>query len=325
MIGYIIRRLFYSIPILIGVNILTFFLFFIVNSPTDMAIFQLGQKYVSSEAIEDWKKSRGYDNPLFMNAKASGVEQLTKTIFFEKSLALFKLDFGVSDAGRNISEDILQRMWPSIAIALPSLLLGLVVYLGLALLFIFFRGTYLDVAGVWICVAMMSISALFYIVGAQYLIAKIFKWVPISGYVEGIFGFKFLILPILIGIIGSLGANVRWYRALLLEEINKDYVRTAKAKGLSAARVLVRHVLPNTLIPILTGVVAMLPLLFLGSLLTESFFGIPGLGSYTVDAINQQDFAIVRCMVFLGSVLYIIGLILTDISYTWADPRVRLS
>lgn len=324
MIPYMVRRFFYSIPILIGVNIITFFLFFIVNSPNDMATFQLGQKYVSQEAIESWKKSRGYDKPLFLNTQVEGLDKISDTIFFQKSLALFKFDFGVSDSGRNISEDILQRMWPSLAIAVPSLLLGLAVYLALALLMVFFKKTYLESLGVWICVAMMSISTLFYIVGAQYWIAKVFQWVPISGYVNGVLGLKFLILPILIGVIGGLGASVRWYRTLFLEEINKDYVRSARAKGLSESKILIGHVLPNAMIPILTGIVVLLPFLFLGSLLTESFFGIPGLGSYTVDAINQQDFAIVRCMVFLGSVLYIIGLILTDISYVFADPRIRL-
>lgn len=325
MIGYIIRRISYSIPILIGVNIITFVLFFMVNSPTDMAIFQLGQKYVSQEAIESWKKSRGYDKPLFINTQAHGLDQITKTIFFEKSLALFKFNFGLSDAGRSISKDILERMGPSIAIAVPSLLLGVGLYIAMALGILFFKETYLDMASVWLCVAMMSISSLFYIVGAQYLMAKIFKWVPISGYVGGFWGIKFLILPILVGIIGSLGASVRWYRTLFLEEVNKDYIRTAKAKGLSPYGILTRHLLPNAMIPILTGVVVLLPFLFLGSLLTESFFGIPGLGSYTVDAINQQDFAIVRSMVFLGSVLYIIGLILTDITYTWIDPRIRFN
>ena len=129
----------------------------------------------------------------------------------------------------------------------------------------------------------------------------------------------------IIGVIGGIGSGTRWYRTLFLEEINKEYVRTARAKGLSETLVLFRHVLRNALIPILTGVVVVLPLLFMGSLITESFFGIPGLGSYTIDAINSQDFAIVRSMVFLGSVLYILGLILTDISYTVVDPRVRLT
>jgi peptide/nickel transport system permease protein len=150
--------------------------------------------------------------------------------------------------------------------------------------------------------------------------------VPISGYDDtGLSAIKFLILPVLIGVIGGIGSGTRWFRTIFLEEINKDYVRTARAKGLAERVVLFKHVLKNAMIPILTGVVVTIPLLFMGSLISESFFGIPGLGSYTIDAIRSQDFAIVRSMVFLGSVLYIIGLLLTDLSYTLVDPRVRLS
>ena len=194
-----------------------------------------------------------------------------------------------------------------------------------ALLIAFFRATYIDIWGVVLCVIMMSISGLFYIIGGQFIASKLLHLVPISGYETGFAAIKFLILPVIIGVIGGIGAGTRWYRTLFLEEINKDYVRTARAKGLAEQMILFRHVFKNALIPILTGVVVILPLLFMGSLITESFFGIPGLGSYTIDAINNQDFAIVRAMVFLGSVLYIIGLILTDISYTFVDPRVRLS
>jgi peptide/nickel transport system permease protein len=171
---------------------------------------------------------------------------------------------------------------------------------------------------------MLSISSMFYIIGGQYLIGKLLHMVPISGFnTED--AWKFLVLPVIIAVIGGIGANLRFYRTIFLEEINRDYVRSARAKGVSEVRVLFGHVLRNAMIPILTGVVTALPLLFLGSLVTESFFGIPGLGSYTIDAINRQDFAIVRSMVFLGSVLYIVGLVLTDISYTIADPRVRLN
>ena len=186
-----------------------------------------------------------------------------------------------------------------------------------------FRATYVDFWGVVICVAMMSISSLFYIIGGQFVIGKLWSLVPISGYDEGFSAFKFLILPMVIGVLGGIGASTRWYRTIFLEEISKDYVRTARSKGLPELRVLFRHVLQNAMIPILTGVVVVIPTLFLGSLIMESFFSIPGLGSYTIDAIQSQDFAIVRAMVFLGSVLYITGLILTDISYTLADPRVR--
>jgi peptide/nickel transport system permease protein len=147
--------------------------------------------------------------------------------------------------------------------------------------------------------------------------------VPISGFAGGWDALKFLILPMAIGVIGGVGSGARWYRTIFLEEIGKDYVRTARAKGLAETAVLFRHVLKNAMIPILTGAVVIIPLLFMGSLIMESFFGIPGLGSYTIDAIQSQDFAVVRSMVFIGSVLYIAGLLLTDISYTLVDPRVR--
>lgn len=325
MMAYIVRRVFYAIPILIGVNVLTFLLFFVVNSPDDMARMNLGMKRVTPEAVENWKQERGYHLPLLYNASAQGPGKLTETIFFQKSVKLFRFDFGSSDSGRDIGYDISQRMWPSLAIAIPVLLVGLLVNISYALLIAFFRATYIDFWSVVLCVVMMSISGLFYIIGGQYLVSKLLHLVPISGYDTGFNSIKFLILPAIIGVIGGIGSGTRWYRTLFLEEINKDYVRTARAKGLSETRVLFRHVLKNALIPILTGVVVVLPLLFMGSLITESFFGIPGLGSYTIDAINSQDFAIVRSMVFLGSVLYILGLLMTDISYTLVDPRVRLS
>ena len=215
-------------------------------------------------------------------------------------------------------------MWPSLAITIPSLILGLLTYITFALILAFFRASYIDLWGVVICIIMMSISSMFYIIGGQFVIGKLLHLVPISGYDTGVDAIKFILLPIFIGLIGSIGSSTRWYRTIFLEEMGKDFVRTARAKGLTEKVVMFRHVLRNGLIPILTGVVAVLPMLFIGSLITESFFAIPGLGSYTIDAINSQDFAIVRSMVFLGSVLYIIGLILTDISYTIADPRIRL-
>lgn len=325
MISYIVRRLLYAIPILIGVNVITFMLFFVVNTPDDMARMHLGMKRVTEAAIEKWKEERGYDKPVVWNSEANAVEKVTDTIFFENSVKLFVFDFGRSDNGRDISYDISQRMWPSLAITVPSLLLGLLAYITFGLTLAFFRGSYVDVSGVILCVVMMSISGLFYIIGGQYLIGKMLHLVPISGFDAGVNAVKFTILPVLVGLIGGIGASTRWYRTIFLEEMGKDYVRTARAKGLSETLVLARHVFVNGLIPILTGVVVILPTLFIGSLIVESFFAIPGLGSYTIDAINAQDFAIVRSMVFLGSVLYIIGLILTDISYTLVDPRVRLN
>jgi peptide/nickel transport system permease protein len=325
MLAYIIRRIFYAIPILIGVNLITFLLFFTVNTPDDMARMNLGVKRVTPEAVEQWKAERQYDLPLLVNVQAAGAGRFTETIFFNKSIKLFLFDFGSSDSGRNIGYDISQRMWPSLAIALPVLLVGLLTNITFALLLVFFRATYVDLWGVILCVVMMSISSLFYIIGGQFLIGKLLHLVPISGFDYGVNVWKFLLLPIIIGVIGGIGSGTRFYRTLFLEEASRDYVRTARAKGLSESAILFRHILKNAMIPILTGVVVALPLLFMGSLIVESFFGIPGLGSYTIDAINSQDFAIVRAMVFLGSVLYILGLIMTDISYTLVDPRVRLN
>ena len=324
MIAYLIRRILYAIPILIGVNLLTFALFFVINTPDDMARAQLGIKRVTPEAIEKWKQQRGYDKPLLFNGQSEGMKKLTETIFFQKSASMFVFDFGYSDDGRSISNEIRTRMLPSLVIALPTFALGLLFYVTFALLMTLFRGTALDVAGVSLCVLLMSISSLFYIIGGQFVASKLWHWVPISGYAGGVDSLRFIILPILIGVFSGIGSSSRWYRTIFLEEVGRDYVRTARAKGLSELSVLFRHVLKNAMIPILTGVVAVIPLLFMGSLLTESFFGIPGLGSYTIDAIQAQDFGVVRAMVFLGSALYIVGLILTDISYTVVDPRVRL-
>jgi peptide/nickel transport system permease protein len=324
MIAYIIRRVLYAIPILIGVNLITFTLFFVVNTPDDMARMQLGVKRVTPELIEKWKAERGYDKPLLYNARADGMGKLSDTIFYERSVRLFVFDFGNADDGRSIRHEVGTRMWASLALALPVFIIGLAVNISFALLMAFFRATYIDFWGVVLCVAAMSISGLFYIIGGQYLVSKLWNLVPISGYASGIDAFKFVLLPVLVGVISGIGAGARWYRTIFLEEMGKDYVRTARAKGLAETSVLFRHVLKNGMIPILTGAVVVIPLLFMGSLIAESFFGIPGLGSYTIEAIQSQDFSIVRSMVFIGSLLYIAGLLLTDVSYTLVDPRIRL-
>jgi len=325
MLAYIIRRILYAIPILIGVNLITFMLFFMVNSPDDMARAQLGAKQVTPELIQSWKEERGYDKPLFVNPQAEGFAQVSDTLFVKESLKLFTFDFGFSDSNRDIGSDIKERMMPSFSIALPTFMIALITNISLALLLVLFRGSMLDTSMMIVAVMIMSVSGLFYIIAGQVLFSKIWHWVPISGYESGWDGVKFIILPVMIGVFAGIGSGVRWYRSIFLEQINQDYVRTARAKGLSELKVLFGHVLRNGMLPILTGVVVIIPSLFMGSLIMESFFGIPGLGSYTIDAINSQDFAIVKAMVFLGSVLYIIGLILTDISYTLFDPRVKLS
>src|SRR5687767_14840845 len=201
MIAYIIRRILYTIPILIAVNLLTFFLFFVLNSPDDMARMSLGFKRVTQEQIEDWKRERGYDLPQFFNSEAGKpLDKFTQTVFVQKSVRLFLFDFGRSDNGRNIGFDIRQRMWPSLALAIPTLLVGLAINITFALLIVFFRGTYVDYSGMVFCLVLMSISGLFYIIGGQFLLGKFFKLVPISGYDAGFNAIKFLILPVIVGV-----------------------------------------------------------------------------------------------------------------------------
>lgn len=324
MIAYILKRLLYAIPIVIGVNLITFALFFMVNTPEDMARVQLGAKRLSPVQITQWKVTHGYDKPLFYNPQQTGLATLTDTLFYTKSLPLLSFQFGKTLQGRSIAEDISVRMWPSLAIAVPTLLLGVLVNISFALFAALFRETWFDFFGVMVCVVLMSISGLFYIILGQYLMAKSWQWLPISGYQGGWQAWRFVLLPVIVGVLSGIGAGVRWYRSIFLEEMNKDYVRTARANGLSEGRVLFRHVLKNGMLPIVTGLVVIIPSLFLGSLIMESFFGIPGLGSYTIDAIHAQDFEVVRVMTYIGTLLYIIGLIATDIVYTWVDPRVRL-
>ena len=446
MIAYIIRRLLYAIPILIGVNVLTFVLFFFVNTPDDMARVVLGEKRITEEQIARWKRERGYHLPYFYNDGwieiavkqvveetvdftqgalkpgpyrltatssgdagslavsvkpdsqtvttfptpwaanvAKGVQTvdftvspgasdredaniavnvsgeasrtyhaldislkpaagtpkvvirlyqkenlslagaLTETVFWKRSVQFLFFQFGKADDGRNIGDEIRRRIIPSLAITLPVFLIGLVTYIFFALVAAFYRGTYLDVWGVIMSVFLMSTSILFYVIGAQWFLGKVLRLAPVSGYDTGFYAIKFVVLPVVIGIIGGIGQGVRWYRTIFLEEIGQDYVRTARAKGLPESIVLFKHTLKNAMIPILTSVVVTIPLLFIGSLVLESFFAIPGMGSFMLEAIQRQDFAIVQALVFLGAVMYVIGLILTDISYTLVDPRIKFS
>ena len=327
MLAYIVRRIGYGALILLGVNLATFFLFFSVNTPDDMARLNLGGKRVTQAAIEKWKAERGYDKPLYYNAAAPGARALTDTIFYERSVSLFALDFGRADSesSGDIGHEVGTRMAVSLQLALPLFVLQVFASTAFALLLVMFRGTRLDFWGVVACVVMLSISSLFYIIVGQYLFSRVMRVAPISGYASGLDAVKFLVLPIALSLLARLGGEARLYRAMFLEEMAKDYVRTARAKGLSETVVMFRHVLRNALIPIITSAGSYLPYVFLGSLVFESFFGIPGLGAYVIEAISKQDFAIVRTMVFVGSVLAIVSYILIDIAYTWADPRVRLT
>jgi len=326
MLRYLLRRIGYGLLVLIGVNLFTFILFFTINTPDDMARLNIGGKRVTQDQIATWKAERGYDKPLYWNAQQAGSARVTETILWERSVSLFALQFGRSDArsGVDIGHEIKTRMAVSLQLAVPLFLLQVIASTAFALLLVFFRHSAIDFWGVVLCVVMLSISSLFYIIVGQFFFSRLLHLVPISGYAGGLDAVKFLALPILLSLLSRLGSEARLYRAMFLEEIGKDYVRTARAKGLAESVVLFRHVLKNALIPIITSAGSYLPYVFLGSLVFESFFGIPGLGAFVIEAITGQDFAIVRAMVFLGALLYVASYVLIDLAYTWADPRVRL-
>ena len=325
MTAYVIRRLLYAVPVVLGVMVLTFLLFFVVNTPDDMARRILGEKHATPEAIEIWKREHSYHLPLFYDPGARGLGTVTNTLFFQKCARLLAFDLGASDVtGRDIAAEIRRRMGPSLAIAVPTFLLGMAVEITIALIIAFCRGTYLDRWGTVACVLLMSVSSLFYIIGGQFVFAQWLRLFPISGFDWGAAMPKCVVLPVVIGLVAGVGGSVRFYRTVMLEEMGRDYVRTARAKGLGEGAVLFRHVLKNAMIPILTSAVAAIPFLFMGSLIMESFFAVPGLGSMTITAIQAQDFAVVRSMVYISAILFIIGLLLTDISYTLVDPRITL-
>jgi peptide/nickel transport system permease protein len=291
-----------------------------------MARLNIGGKRVTPDQIEKWKVERGYDKPMLINDKAEGVGKVTQTVFWDRSVSLFMLNFGRADnaSAGDIGYQIKQRMAISLQLTVPLFILGLLASVIFALWLVMFRGTRIDFWGVVLCVFMMSVSSLIYIIAGQFLFSRMAMLAPISGYANGLEAVRFLVLPIGLMLVASLAGQARFYRTLFLEEAGKDYVRTARAKGLAESRVLGRHVLRNAMLPIITSAGGTLPYLFMGGMVSESFFGIPGLGSYMIDAISSQDFAIVRAMVFLGSILYIVSNILIDVAYTWADPRVRM-
>lgn len=323
MLAYIIRRLLLGIPTVLGVLFIIFTLFFWVAKPEHMALRALGEK-ASQGQINQWIKAHNYHLPKFFNAAESGLRQISQTRLFQHYWAMLTFDFGRSDLDDIlIVEKIKNGMGPSLALEIPVFLFSLYFSIAFSLLIALFRGTYIDKSAVVLCVLGMSVPVFIYIIGGQFFLGKVLRWFPISGWLKD-YMFHFLVLPVVIGLLADLGISVRFYRTIMVNEIHSDYIRTAKAKGLGDMAILFKHLLKNAMIPILTQVVMAIPFLFTGSLLMESFFGIPGLGRLTVQAIQNNDFRTVSAMIYIGSLLFILGNLMTDISYTFVDPRVRL-
>lgn len=323
MFAYLVRRLLFFVPIIFGVMLLTFVLFFVVQSPNATARRVLGQR-ATPKAIENWLHNRGYDRPLLINQTPG--EPWHDSLFLNQMQRLATFDLGASDVtGRPLAEIFREGALPSLLLTVPAFFASLVMSVGLSLYLVFIRNKALDLAASLLCVMLMSVPVMVYVIFGQFIVAQVLNYFPAFGFqLKGISTVKFLVLPVCLMVASGLGSEVRLFRALFLEEMGQDYIRTARAKGASTAVVLLRHVLKNGMINLITLLVASLPFLIMGSLLLENFFGIPGLGNVLFSAIQAPDFAVVQASVFLGSLLYLGGLLLTDICYAWADPRIRL-
>ena len=303
------------IPTTFGILLLTFFLFHVVGGSPALVV--LG-KNATAESIAAFNHKFGYDKPLLVGGKGN----LLDSQFFHFVGGLAKGDFGVSAEYDEPVSAILKRgVGPSLSLTVPILVGGTLVGLMLAMLCAAGRGGALDKAVLVGSTILMSVNYVVWVLAGQFLLSFKCGLFPIWGY-EGV---AYLVLPVIIGIVSSLGVDVRFFRTAILDEIYKPYVRTAQAKGLSRARILVRHVLRNAMIPVVTYVSLAIPYLFTGSLMLESFFGIPGLGNVSLNAIHSSDMAVVRAVVVLGALLYQFVNLVTDLLYAALDPRVRLS
>jgi peptide/nickel transport system permease protein len=312
VLAYAIRRLAYGFLVVLGVLGLLFALFFLYAKPIDMARRAVGEK-APPAVLQTWIAQHGYDRPKLEQLRDHYWKMLT-------------FDFGRSDLDDvPIARRLRGGAGPSLTFTIPAFAIGLLLAIHLSLFVAYFRETYIDRMILFVAVLEMSVSILLYIIGGQFLIGKILAWFPISGFdPDPTLIPRFIAMPVIIYALAGVGGDVRFYRTVFIEETNRDYVRTARAKGAGDVRVMLRHVLRNSMIPILTNVVTAIPFLFMGSLLIESFFGIPGLGAVTVDAVQANDFSTLRVVVYIDALLFIVFQIVTDFTYTIADPRVRL-
>lgn len=315
MLKYIFRRFLEAIPTTVGILLITFLLFNVVigDSP---ALTILG-KGASEESIKAFNHQYGYDKPLIV-----GNEDFFDSQFFSFIKNVATGDLGFSAKMNEPVKDVLKRgVGPSLSLTVPILVFGSLLALFFATLSAAYRGRTPDRIVLFISASLMSVNYVVWVLLGQYFLAFKLKFFPIWGYGS----VEYMVLPIMIGVLSSLGIDVRFYRTAILDEVYKPYVLTARSKGISRIKIMVRHVLRNALIPIVTYISLSIPYLFTGSLLLESFFGIPGLGSVSINAIHSADLAVVRAVVVLGALVYQVVNLATDILYAFLDPRVRVA
>ena len=324
MAYYIVRRLLLAVPTVLGVCLFTFLLFNIFASPEAIARKQLGKNPTPAQ-VQTWIVSHGMDKPMFFNFTRGRDDAIHPfdSRFWNHMRELVLFQFPESDyLPENVASLLKEKIVPSLTITVPAFLLSILITLPLALFIAYYRGTYLDKTALFVCVILMSIVILNYIIFGQYFLGIVLKYFPVYGYEFGFAAWRFVLLPVILAVASGLGGGLRFYRTVMLNEVRADYVRTAMAKGVSEEMILFKHVLKNAMIPILTVTVLSIPFLITGSLLLEMYFGIPGMGNMMLNAISNHDYPVIRTLVYVYSLLYIAGSILTDISYTLVDPRI---
>lgn len=309
MFNYIIRRVIYMIPILFGIALVVFLLFNVVGG--DPVLSMLG-KHISQQAIDDLRRELGLNKPLYMQ-------------FIDFLKQIVTMDFGRSYATKQEIFSMMKATAPvSLIVAVPAFIISVLLAIALSLFVAFWRGSWIDRSIVVLCVVLISVPSLAYILFGQYFLAYQYGWFPISGFSWGPETLSYISLPVIILVALSLGGELRFYRTIMLDEIYQDYIRTARSKGLSERVVMFKHVLKNAMIPIITAVVIEIPYLITGSLLIESFFGIPGMGSMIIDAFNTSDFPVIKASVVVLSIMYMLANLVSDIMYSLVDPRIAL-
>jgi peptide/nickel transport system permease protein len=311
MLAYVVRRLWQFVPTLLGVMALVFLVFnWIGGDPA----YLLAGKIPDPERIENIRRQLGVDQPYHVQF----------WIFVQQ---VATADFGVSWAtNERVSAIFTTRLGPSLTVLVPMLVISTVLALAAAMLVAYWRGSLTDRAIMIGCTVGQSISILVYILVFQYVLAYRWGWLPVQGWGSGLAQnlFFYGALPILVGVVVSLAPDIRLYRSFFLEEVGQDYVRTARAKGMSEPRVMWVHVLRNAAIPVVTNVMTQLPALLAGAFLIERFFSIPGIGREVILAVERSDFPVIKAVTVYVAIATMILNLLADLIYKAVDPRVEL-
>jgi peptide/nickel transport system permease protein len=311
MLAYIVRRLWQIVPTMIGVILLIFFLFNVVGG--DPA-YLLAGKIANPEQIANIRKQLGIDEPYYVQL----------WIFFKQVITF---NFGASwSTNEAVSGIFATRLPASLMIGIPLIIIEAIIAILIALAVAYVRGSLTDRMVMVTCTIAQSISILVYIIVFQYVLAYKFGWFPVQGWGNGFFEnlFKYASLPILIALAVSLAPNIRLYRTFLLDEMNQDYVRTARAKGLTENRVMLVHVLRNSAIPIITNLMIQLPGLLVGLFLIERFFSIPGIGREVILSVERSDFPVIKAITVYVALATMLANLAADLMYKAVDPRVEL-